>query len=62
MQRICKHPNLLQILDVYEDIENVYIVLELMEGPSLLDYCYEKREHESKIESNEMLGIILQLG
>ena len=61
VQRMCRHPNLVQILDVYEDLENVYLVLELMEGKSLMHYCSEKKEEKSKIENKEMMCIILQL-
>lgn len=61
VQRMCKHRNLLQILDVYEDVEKVYLVLELMEGQNLLEYCYKKREEDRKMESQEMMCIVLQL-
>ncbi|CDW83301.1 myosin light chain kinase [Stylonychia lemnae] len=41
--KICQHPNIIRLLDVYENSENIYIVIEYMEGGDLFTYL-EKRE------------------
>ena len=56
---MCKHPNLLQILDVYEDEDHVYLVLELMEGGTLMEYIDSKKG--TKTDILETTCIIYQL-
>jgi serine/threonine protein kinase len=41
--KICQHPNLLHMLDVFENTEYIYIVTELLEGGDLFAYL-EKRK------------------
>lgn len=41
--KICQHPNIIRLLDVFENPEFIYIVLEYMEGGDLFSYL-EKRE------------------
>ena len=36
--KICQHPNVIRLLDVYEDIENIYMVIEYLEGGDLYHY------------------------
>lgn len=33
--KICQHPNIIRLLDVFESPEYIYIVLEYMEGGDL---------------------------
>lgn len=41
--KICQHPNIIRLLDVFENSENIYIVIEYMQGGDLFTYL-EKRE------------------
>lgn len=41
--KICQHPNLCKLLDVFENTEHIYIVMELLEGGDLFSYL-EKRK------------------
>jgi serine/threonine protein kinase len=41
--KMCQHPNLIKMLDVFENIEHIYIVMELLEGGDLFSYL-EKRK------------------
>ncbi len=40
--RNLKHPNIIQLLDVYITDEKIFIVMELMEGGELFDYVVQK--------------------
>ena len=41
--KLCQHPNIIRLLDVFENPEYIYIVLEHMAGGDLFNYL-EKRE------------------
>lgn len=41
--KLCQHPNIIRLLDVFENMEYIYIVLEYMAGGDLFNYL-EKRE------------------
>jgi len=41
--KICQHPNIIRLLDVYENAEYIYLVIEYMKGGDLFSYL-EKRE------------------
>ena len=41
--KVCQHPNIVQILDTFENQDYIYIVMELMKGGDLYGYL-EKRE------------------
>ena len=36
--KMCQHPNLIGMIDMFEDQENYYIVQEYMRGKDLFDY------------------------
>jgi len=36
--KMCQHPNIMRLLDVFETIEYLYLVTELLEGGDLLSY------------------------
>ena len=38
IMKVCQHPNLIRLLDVFENAENIYIVMELMKGGDLFAY------------------------
>jgi serine/threonine protein kinase len=41
--KLCQHPNIIRLLDVFDNPEYIYIVLEYMAGGDLFNYL-EKRE------------------
>ena len=43
IMKMCQHPNLIRMLDVFENTEHMYIVMELLEGGDLFAYL-EKRK------------------
>ncbi len=43
--KICQHPNLIRMLDVFENVEHIYIVMELLEGGDLFSYLEKRRFH-----------------
>jgi len=36
--KMCQHPNIVQLLDIFEDSKKIHIVLELLKGGDLYDY------------------------
>eukprot|EP01022_Parablepharisma_sp_SALTPOND_P006660 TRINITY_DN126_c1_g1_i1.p1 TRINITY_DN126_c1_g1~~TRINITY_DN126_c1_g1_i1.p1 ORF type:complete len:708 (+),score=74.27 TRINITY_DN126_c1_g1_i1:471-2594(+) len=41
--KMCQHPNLIKMLDVFENIDHIYIVMELLEGGDLFSYLEKRR-------------------
>jgi serine/threonine protein kinase len=35
---MCQHPNIVRLVDLFENFDNYYIVLEYMAGKDLFDY------------------------
>ncbi|CAD5114420.1 DgyrCDS3553 [Dimorphilus gyrociliatus] len=50
--RKLKHPNIVQLLDVYEDKKSVYLVMELVTGGELFDRIVEKGSYTERDASN----------
>lgn len=36
--KMCQHPNIIKLIDIFENSDYYYIVLEYMEGKDLFDY------------------------
>ena len=53
--KTCQHPNIVKLYDVFEDIERIHIIMELIEGPDL--FCYlEKRDFDiNELEANKII-------
>lgn len=43
--KFCRHPNIVRMLDVFEDFKCVYVVLELLTGGDMFEYL-NKRDFE----------------
>jgi serine/threonine protein kinase len=41
--KACQHPNIIRLIDVFENASHYYIVLEHMEGKDLFDYLRERK-------------------
>lgn len=44
--KLCQHPNILRLYDVLENVDYIFLVMELLEGGTLRDYM---KRHNSKI-------------
>ena len=38
VMKMCKHPNVVRLVDLFEDADNFFLVLEYLEGGDLFDY------------------------
>lgn len=50
IMKLVQHPNVMSLFDVYESAEDLYLVLELVEGGELFDYLVKQgrlKEHEA---------------
>ena len=56
--KVCQHPNLLRLYDVFESKDHIYIVTEILEGGDLLNYLNKK---ECKISESYAAKIIHSL-
>lgn len=56
--KVCQHPNLLRMLDVFENTEYIYIVTELLEGGDLFAYL---EKHKFKVPETRAAKIIHSL-
>ena len=36
---MCHHPNIIKLLDIFENTEKYFIVTDYMKGRDLFDYC-----------------------
>ena len=40
--KMCQHPNIIKLLDIFENSDNYFIVIEYMEGKDLFDYIQKR--------------------
>jgi len=50
----CKHPNLIAMLDLFEDHKYFYIVLEYMPGGDLFDYLDRRDFKISEVRAKQI--------
>ena len=58
IMKILKHPNVVKLLDLFENSENVYIVMELFQGGDLSQYIYK---NQSNINEGKFSNFIYQI-
>lgn len=56
--KICQHPNIIRLLDVFENSEYIYIVMEYLSGGPLLQYF---KERKYKLKELRVRDIIHQI-
>lgn len=56
--KCCQHPNIVRFIDVFENQQYIYIIMELVTGPSLYDYL-DKRDF--RIPEKRAYNIIASL-
>jgi serine/threonine protein kinase len=45
--KVCQHPNIIKIFDIFEDDEQWFIVMEYLKGSDMFDYL-EKKDFQIK--------------
>ena len=56
--KICQHPNIIRLLDVFENSEYIYIVMEYLSGGPLLQYF---KDRKYKLKENRVRDIAHQI-
>jgi len=59
-----KHPHILPLIEVFENVDNIYLILELVTGGELFDRIVEKgnySERDASIVVNQILQAVLYL-
>lgn len=59
--KVCKHPNVVQLYDVFEDRKNIFIVMELIQGEDLYEYL-DKRDFKLPDLRVKQIAYSLALG
>ena len=54
--KICQHPNIVKLYDVFEDIERIHIIMELINGPDLFCYLEKKDFDINESEANKIIN------
>jgi serine/threonine protein kinase len=54
--KMSKHPNVVKLMDVFEDAENYYLVLEYMGGGDLFDYLKSRSFRLSEDRAKEIIN------
>lgn len=57
--KMCQHPNIVGLVDLFENIDYYYIVLEYMQGNDLFDYFQARN---LKLTENRVKEITYQIG
>ena len=46
IMRLCRHPNIVKLIEEFETIEHIYLVLELVRGGDLFDAITESLRYD----------------
>ena len=55
IMKMCQHPNIIRLLDVFESIEHTYIVMELLKGGDLFSYLEKRKFHISEQTASRII-------
>jgi len=55
IMKVCKHPNIIKLIDNFEDNENIYIVTELLKGGDLFGYLDQRNFNIPEIQANNIV-------
>ena len=55
------HPNIIKYYTSFADRQNVYIVMELLDGYSLADYILSQSEKKHRVKESVIWSIFVQL-
>jgi serine/threonine protein kinase len=56
--KLCQHPNIVKLLDVFETVSHIYIAMEYLPGGDLLTYF---KNRKSKINEERVCQIVRQI-
>lgn len=68
VEEICKevsilkdltHPNIIRYFNSFADRENVYIVMELLEGYSLADFIISQSEKKQRVKESVVWQVLI---
>ena len=48
--KVCNHPTINKLIDVFEDADNFYLVLEYIDGKNLGGYVFKSALHEYQLQ------------
>jgi serine/threonine protein kinase len=57
---MCQHPNIVKLIDLFENLENYYIVLECMEGKDMFDYLKSRNFRITEDRAKELMLQLMQ--
>ena len=57
---MCQHPNIVKLLDLFENIDYYYIVLECMEGKDMFDYLKSRSFKITEDRAKELMFQLMQ--
>lgn len=53
--KMCQHPNIIRLLDIFENIECIYLVMELLSGGNLFAYFERRKHHIPESKAREII-------
>jgi serine/threonine protein kinase len=56
--KICQHPNIVSLIDIFEDSKSIYIVLELLNGGDLYNYMEDR---DFNLQEKRVKEIVFQI-
>lgn len=58
--KVCQHPNIIKLYDYYEDMDNMYMVMEYIKGRDLYDYLKYKNSRNTEERAKQISFSILK--
>lgn len=58
--KMCHHPNIIKLLDIFENTEKYFIVTDYMKGRDLFDYCQQRNFKMPEYRIKEIIFQIVQ--
>ena len=49
--KLCHHPNIVRLIDHFENNDYIYIIIEYIEGGALINYINKKKPHPTPMKS-----------
>lgn len=53
--KICQHKNIMRLYEVFENADNIYLILEFLGGGNLYNYA---KEHSFRLDESTIKGIV----